>query len=405
MMHRIIRVQTIMILVSGVFLLLLPNIFNARETAAFDGSDRLSGRYIIRDSDTYTTAGISDFYDRGTVITWLLGTHHRELWSVPVTLPVFQWMNDSSRLLITELGGGQQTTSFALEDENGLSYTLRSVNKDQANALPFWLQKTGIRTLFRDQASALDPFAATVVDRLARSAGIFSTQPKLYFIKDSHMVPEEYKKLLANRIMLLEIEPDQTWQGHDLTGRPQTVISSTSMLELLSAGKIKVNVSEYAYCRLFDIAIGDWDRHGKQWKWSVDSTFTAHPLPMDRDMAFYKFHDGLINALAIRVNPKFQSFVADIDDISGYLINGKELDSVLLPSISSKEWIRIADSLQTNLSESVIEDAFRAYPEPIYNRIGPQHAEILKQRIGQLNRVADQVSEVYTSSPDHGSEL
>ncbi len=402
MMRRTFHVIMYSLLILFSLLTFFPNVFNRRETAAFDGADRIEGKYILHDEGKTVTVIASDFYDRGSVTETLLGKHHRDLWSTAVTIPVFQWKNDTVELSITDLGGGQQTTSFALIDDNGRSFTLRSVNKDQANALPAWLRKTGIRTLFRDQASALDPYAAPVVDRLASGVGIYSTKPKLFFVQDSQRIPDSLKNILANRIMLLEIEPDKTWQGYEFFGSPQNIISSKNMLEKLALGEIKIDHLQYAYCRLFDIAIGDWDRHGKQWKWAIDSIGVAHPLPMDRDMAFYLFNDGVINKLAVRINPKFQSFVPVIDDISGYLVNGRELDSVILASVNREQWNIVADSLKRAFSRELIHDAFSSYPESIHQRTGGLHSDILIQRIDQLNDVADQLASIYYKNTGKG---
>ena len=54
--------------------------------------------------------------------------------------------------------------------------------------------------------------------------------------------------------------------------------------------------------RLFDLVIGDWDRHRGQWRWARfgDQPVTRWvPIPQDRDQAFIRY-DGLVLAIGDR---------------------------------------------------------------------------------------------------------
>ena len=319
MVRAVMHILGYLICILLVVALLLPNIFNNREDHEFSGKHRLDGNYILELNEDSARVIVTSFYDRGPLTTLLLGDHHRDLWKTPVTLPLFDQHLDTITFDIEKLGGGQQTTSFKLLDSYGRNFTLRSVNKDQANAVRPWLKKTGVRTLFRDQASALQPYGAPVVAELANSAGIPNTAPRLVFVPHTPAIPDEFETFLTNRVMLLEVEPNHSWDKQAFIGSNNEVLSSKKVMEKYAEGKIKVDVQAYAYCRLFDVLIGDWDRHAKQWKWLVDTTTqVARPFPVDRDMAFYKFNDGVINRWALHANNKFQSFDPQFDDISGY---------------------------------------------------------------------------------------
>ena len=48
--------------------------------------------------------------------------------------------------------------------------------------------------------------------------------------------------------------------------------------------------------RLFDMWIGDWDRHDDQWRWAEfkeDNGSIYRPIPRDRDQAFF-INEGFI---------------------------------------------------------------------------------------------------------------
>ena len=53
--------------------------------------------------------------------------------------------------------------------------------------------------------------------------------------------------------------------------------------------------------RLFDMLLGDWDRHQDQWRWAAfkeDGVTTYRPVPRDRDQAFSIMNDGFVLGLA-----------------------------------------------------------------------------------------------------------
>ena len=188
--------------------------------------------------------------------------------------------------------------------------------------------------------------------------------------------------------MLLEIEPDKTWQNEKLLGYPERIIKTDRLMEEYVQGIISVDSLDFAYHRLFDVLIGDWDRHGKQWMWRVDSNRVAHPLPVDRDMAFYRFNDGFINKLALKVNPKFQTYQCSIDNVKGYMVNGRELDSIFLKNISRDQWIAVASKLSTKMQEQNIDKAFSVNHIPDSIISTGEKSEILKSRISELERVS-----------------
>jgi hypothetical protein len=79
--------------------------------------------------------------------------------------------------------------------------------------------------------------------------------------------------------------------------------------------------------RLFDILIGDWDRHEDQWRWGEfekENGVLYRPIPRDRDQAFTKF-DGLIPKMITKVLPDIQSFESKIGDPAELSIAARNL--------------------------------------------------------------------------------
>ena len=384
------------ILFLAISLLVLPNACNRREQYTFSGEERVSGSTIISENGDSISAYITRFYSRGGIVRTLLGSHFREMWSTPVTMPVFSGTFDSLHFNIVKMGGGQQTTSLKLKDQYGRSFTLRSVDKDQSRALPNFLRKTGIRTLFRDQASALNPYAAPVAIALAKTAKIPSTDARLFIIPSNNQFPDSLQHIVLNRVMLLETEPDESWENLEYYGYPAEITDTGEMLERLDHD-LRADFLSYGYCRLFDVLIGDWDRHGDQWMWAVDSLMVAHPIPMDRDMALYNFSDGLINKLALYINPKFQTFEPGFSNLDGYMINGMEMDTTILPRINRSQWDSLANELKSRLTESAVLHGFRQYPEELYESYGNQHQEVLLRRLQEIDSAAAYLHYRFTS--------
>jgi hypothetical protein len=53
--------------------------------------------------------------------------------------------------------------------------------------------------------------------------------------------------------------------------------------------KYIVDENEYIKARLFDMLIGDWDRHYDQWRWAEykkKAIVIYKPIPRDRDRFF-----------------------------------------------------------------------------------------------------------------------
>ena len=58
--------------------------------------------------------------------------------------------------------------------------------------------------------------------------------------------------------------------------------------------------------RLFDMLIGDWDRHQDQWRWiefKENGKKVYRPMPRDRDQAFSIMADGFLLGAAVKFIP------------------------------------------------------------------------------------------------------
>jgi hypothetical protein len=343
--------------------------------------------------DTTVTMAASHAYGAGPVRRFFLGKNYRQLWNTPVTVPVFQLGREAGGLTIDKRGGGMQTKSLRLEAKDGRQYVLRSVEKFAENAIPENLRSAFVVDIIQDQISAAHPFAALAVPPLAKAAGVMHTNPRLVFIPDDPRLGK-YRQAFANTLALFEERPDDGFEKTNLFGGAEKIYSTTKMLEKLHGDNDnRVDQQTVLRARLFDMWIGDWDRHDDQWRWAVfggKGSKVFKPISRDRDQAFF-VNDGVLPWLASRqwVLPKIQGFDYRIQNVTGFNFNARYFDRSFLTEPSLADWKAMADTLRALLPDSVIENAIRAWPEEIFKLSGEKVIEKLKRRREDLVRYAE----------------
>ena len=141
--------------------------------------------------------------------------------------------------------------------------------------------------------------------------------------------------------------------------------------------------------RLFDLLIGDWDRHAKQWGWvltSKNEETLAIPLPCDRDNAFFNI-DGILPTLLSHksILPDLQNFEKEIDYIPGLVM---DFDTYFLKTIDKSIFSEEATYLQNTLTDESINQALKVWPKTIYEQDGAEIAEKIMARKKQLAEYA-----------------
>ena len=338
--------------------------------------------------DSVITISASKDYGAGGFHRKLLGNNYRAIWQQPVTVPVFDIDQVKGGLTVLKRGGGMQTKSLRLQAKDGRQYVLRSVDKDTDGGIPKALRQTLAADVVQDQISATHPYGALLMPVLSEAAGVFSTNPRLVYVPDDPRLGK-YQALFANTLSILEERPEET----DTLEPNEKVYSTAKMLEKLAADNDnQVNQTEVLRARLLDMVIGDWDRHDDQWRWSGKkqpggTTFT--PLPRDRDQVFF-VNQGLIPNIVSRkwIMPKFQGFEHDLRDVPGFNFNARYFDRSFLNNLSLADWLAMADTLQTRLTDQVIAQAVGEWPTAVQDLSGPEVIAKLKSHRNNLKNYA-----------------
>jgi hypothetical protein len=336
--------------------------------------------------DSLVTRPASDLYGAGRFKTGLLGSNYRSEWGQPVTLPVFDIGREKGGLTLLKMGGGMQTKSLRLQAADGRQYVLRSVDKRTQAVIPRSLRGTLADDLLQDQISASHPYGALAVPGLAAAAGVYAARPELVFVPDDPRLGK-YQALFANTVAMLEVRPEETGEDHPEGG--QKVYSTTKMLARLQAHPgHRVDQPAVLRARLFDILIGDWDRHDDQWRWLEKEEgpgTTYSPLPRDRDQAFF-VNQGLLPRIASRkwILPKFQGFDRRIRDVARFNFNARHFDRSFLNGFSRADWLAVADTLQRRMNDAAMQQALESLPGGVQQPSGAQILEKLKARRNHL---------------------
>ena len=354
-------------------------------TAATDTS-------ILKEKKTIVVSANAEYNKAGKIRKFYFGEHYRKEWATPVELPVLDLENTAGGLTPVRVGGGKQTKSLRLKGGDGKEYVLRSVNKDPSKAIPRELVGTFADDIVQDQISSSNPYAPLAVASLSQAAKIFHTEPSLVYVPSSAKLGE-FKKDFENTVCLLEERPTGMTYGNPSFEYSKKIVNSEKLFEkIFDDPGHRVDQKEFLRARLFDMWIGDWDRHEDQWVWasfdSGDQT-VYKPIARDRDQAFSKL-DGLIPQMSQRkwALRKTQNFDFKIRDIDGLNMNGVFLDKLFTTELTLNDWVTIASELQSDLTDKKIEAALRMMPDKIFEISGRQIISKLKKRRDDLGKYA-----------------
>ncbi len=324
----------------------------------------------------------------------LLGQNYRAVWQTPVEVPFFDLANEKGGLDVLKQGGGQQTKSLRLQNERKQQYVLRSVEKYPGNAIPPSLRKTLAADIVQDQISASHPYAAMVIPYLADPLGIYHTNPSYVYLPDDPLLGD-LRQEFGNTLMLFEERPDEGHAPQPFFGAGDDIDGTDTVLENLNEDNDdRVDQDFVVRNRLFDMIIGDWDRHDDQWRWAQfddrDGKGKSYRLiPRDRDQAFF-VNEGWLPAIAKRkwALPKIEGFDETMDWAPGFNHNARFFDRTFMSEPDWSDWQTQIELIQSQLTDSIIDAAIRQWPDTIYVQGGKRIATILKARRDALPQYA-----------------
>ena len=333
----------------------------------------------------------SDLYQADKVKKLMQGEQYRKAWSTPVKVPVMYLDTLFGGVTIEKEGGGKQTHSLKLKTKNDIELTLRSVNKDPEALIPEFAKTLGLENIVVDGISAQHPYAAILVAKLAEHAKVHHTNPKLVFVPKQNAL-KHYNDKYGNRLFLLEYETESktNWTKEN---NVVEILDTEDLQELKLEQKEQLTVDKKALIRvrLFDLLIGDWDRHTKQWGWIVkqeNEALKAIPIAGDRDNAFFSV-DGVLPTILSDKNvvPELRPFTSEIDFMPGLVY---PFDQYFLIKTSEELFVEQAKQLQQLLTDEVLEQSLSVWPKQIAEIDGEEIISKIKSRRNHLIEYAKQ---------------
>ena len=346
----------------------------------------------------------SEETDKSAAYKRFWGKHYREFYSKQVNAKVAFMDTLKGGLTPVRRGGGHQSKSLRLETKDGRQFVMRALRK---SAIQF-LQSTAFQdkyveedldgsfadSFLSDFYTTAHPYTPTAIGALADAVDVFHTNPELYYIPKQEALGV-FNDDYGDELYLMEERVESNHKDLASFGKPKDILSTSDVLqEINKSGKSLVDESSYIRARLFDMLIGDWDRHQDQWRWAVfekaDGTEICKPIPRDRDQAFSLFDGGALSFLRFAVPNlrMMQPFDAELPSPKWFNFEPYPLDMTFINMSNWEDWEREAKALQTGITDEIIEAAFTNIPEEIKGQTIEEIKEKLKGRRANIVDIA-----------------
>tara|TARA_R110002096_G_scaffold237751_4_gene428606 strand:+ start:7888 stop:11622 length:3735 start_codon:yes stop_codon:yes gene_type:complete len=342
---------------------------------------------------TITIAPNATYDDKGKLFEIIAGKHNRRYWSIENEVPYFDVTEIKGGLIPVRMGGKGQSNTLHLEDKSGNEFVLRSVDKQAGKIWDEGLKKSIALDLAQDQFSILNPYAALIIPVLADAVDVYHTNPKIYYVPHDPQLGR-YAEEIGGQLALFEEKPDNDMSSVKSVGYSEEVIATRDFIREID-GDIdhRVDQGSFARARLLDLFVGDWDRHTDQWRWASfepedEQGKIYKPIPRDRDVAMMKM-TGIAPELA-KFGPffQYQSFGEDYGNLIGLSYNSLGLTRRLTSELTKEDWLEIAQTMVSQLSDEVIIEAVKKYPPAVYAEFGEETIQSFKARRDELVNIS-----------------
>ncbi|PZR14742.1 MAG: metallophosphoesterase [Flavobacterium psychrophilum] len=353
-------------------------------------------------STVTTSVYTPEMTKKSGVYSFLMGTHYRKYFSIPITVPSATLDTLYGGLTPGRAGGGHQSMSVRLIDKDGKEYVMRGVKKSATRFLQAVAFKTRyigdsyegtyVEDFLLDFYTTNHPYTPFIVNDLAEAARIYHTNPELYYIPKQNAL-KEFNREYGDQLYMVEERPTDEHKDLASFGKPDAVESTDDvLLNLQKDKKYVIDEPSYIKARLFDMLIGDWDRHADQWRWSRFNTKDSvyyKPIPRDRDQAFAKY-GGVALSIIMTAPPlrHMKNFKDNISSVKWFNREPYAQDLAFITKSGESEWIKAAQELQNELTDEAIEKAFAGLPKEVQDETITKIKESLKKRRADIQKYA-----------------
>ncbi len=282
------------------------------------------------------------------------GDRYRKYYSADINVRTVNLDTLYGGLTPVRKGGGHQSKSLRLVDETGREYVMRALRKDAVQYLQSVVFKdqyvegqfrnTYTEGLLLDVFTGAHPYAPFVIADLSDAIGVYHTNPELFYVPKQKVL-EAFNDEFGDELYMIEERTDSGHGDKASFGFSNEMISTDDLLnKLIGDEDFVLDEQAYIRVRLFDMLIGDWDRHEDQWRWASfkEKKKTIYrPVPRDRDQAFSIMADGAFLSVATKAIPALrlmQSYDEELKSPKWFNLEPYPLDMALINGSDKKVW-------------------------------------------------------------------
>jgi hypothetical protein len=334
---------------------------------------------------------------------FLWGDRYRNVYNTKIEVPVLLLDTIYGGLTPIKEGGGQQSRSIRFINEDDHEYTLRALRKSATQYIQADLAPTTFigdridnsypQRLVLDYFTTSQPYAKFALDNFAEALDLPHIKPQIYYVPRQPAL-EIHNDEYGDELYELQAHAGSENKSFAQFEEPQDILSSFDLLEELREDpQARVNQEEYIKARLFDMLIGDWDRHQDNWRWAEyedETGKTYTPIPRDRDQAFSKYDGPLIRLIKL-AEPrlrKMQTYDEDIDSIKWFNWSGYPLDLQVLYQTRWEQWEEQVKLIQNTITNEQIQQAFAELPAAAQDHTIEEIKQNLKKRRANMMGIA-----------------
>lgn len=387
-----------------------PSVFEVEKAFPIQQSYEVTS--TVNSPNTVATILNSADTRKGPIYTTLWGKNNRAVYAQPISAPNGMLDTLYGGLSVKKEGGGHQSNNLRLIDQEGKEYAMRGLEKEGLRFLQYSIkgiaydpesyEDTNVEKFVNDFFTTSHPYMQLIIPEMAAAAHINHADTRLFYIPEQESLGP-LNPAYGNALYFIEQRPSDEhndFEGYNRIRKYQNdpitdFVSTTNMLKKLRADeKYSIDQAAYIRARIFDMLIGDWDRHEDNWRWvehsQADGKKVFLPIPRDRDGAFAKY-DGLGLDFIQMLMPDtrfWQTYGENIKSIKWF--NGEvfDLDNALLREFDLSVWKHEAQVIQKGLTNQVLDEAFQRLPVEIREEAIEFYKPIILKRLENLERFA-----------------
>ncbi|MGY5354506.1 metallophosphoesterase [Wenyingzhuangia sp. IMCC45467] len=359
----------------------------------------------------YATTSIypKSLTDKSKFYTALWGHHYRKEYSTLVRAKTVMLDTLYGGLTLVKKGGGHQSKSLRLINPEGKQYVMRALKKSAVRFLQTVafkndyvtndLKDTYTENILFDFYTSAHPYTPFIIGDLSDAIKVYHTNPKLFYVpKQKTIAPHNDE--FGDALYMIEERPEDGHNDLASFGFPDDIISTDDLFAKLRDSKNnKLDERNYVTARLFDMILGDWDRHVDQWRWAEFKNGKQklfRPIPRDRDQAFSNYDGFILKTLTTLIDPikLMQTYDKDIRNLYKFNDEPYPIDVSLLQESDYSIWQEQAKYIKENLTDNVINKAFEHLPETVKNENINNIKNVLKYRRDHVVDIAKQYQKI-----------